>query len=1212
MAPPIPLVDLTLNTSTRITMRYREPYVTEGINKKLAVTLPYGVYRGWRLGASVANLSVTVEPDPQYNDHVLSTRSVVGDALTIRLEGGLITLDLSALSLLSQTVVIGVFAYYSLAATTTAEIRAYLEADWNALSATDQSEVTVLGTVVVPAGGVISASAITHDHRSESWGNVASAAVPWASLVKNGSFEWGPPGASGQNRWPPWENTLVPNGSWTVETVDPEASSGVQHLQLASTSAGAALTGTVFQKLDVPVHKAQHVRLSFRVKAVQAATGGTFTVTVRFRDIAGVAIEPPSCVLTVPVTSVDVNYRTFDKTILIPAGLGVSQVGEVRIDANALVFALNQPAIRIDNFQLHMETRDALSAHPEHSGKGTVVTSGVVLTDPASGATANSVLISVDPVGGTTGAGEVIVGRPDGNLAANQPAFLTRGPFVAGGGGSSSETGVHGIGSLPDGIGVWGEGKGVGQGGRFDAGAYALAGFAGEGSRSTGGKNSVGTGGIGAAAYGGFGVGGTGGAGVFGQAGGPNGVGFEGAGIGTGAGIHALGGLTSPSSYATRSYGAGGTFDGGGLNSSGVTGQGGSSAGKIGSSTLSFLNSGVLGVGSGAGSGVVGVSAAATGAIGVNGIGSSGGNTDGVHGTAGSFGSGVVGLGALGVQGTTTSFFGSGVLGVTAQPASNGVTGENDDTSGGGGAAIRAYATGTSVGIDVTTLGTAGYGDGVVIGVGDARAVVATNASGAPGAYFQNSGDGGGFGAGIMGVARGTSPIAFSNQIGVVGIANAGVAPVATNIGVFGGGAVGVHGQGDSLTPLGIGVWGVGNILGFGGLFEGGSIGMGLMATAGTSGAAAGGDFTGGGTGGNGVTAKATVGGAGHGVSGTALGTGNGVVATAVSGNGVVGLTGGATVGFVANVGVYGKSPDTGVRGDGGSGGSGVYGENTTAGSTGVYGRVTQSNSIAIYAEAAGGGTGLQAVSSGTTNSAAEFQNSGGPILKVKGFSPAVTDGFKNTLNNFNICKAWALIAFDSSSIPHISAGFNVASISVASTTPGLWVLNYTTPVGYPEKGVAVGGGALAAGGGLVTITAPTNSGSNVFTATDVGRFIFLTGAITASNNSSPFGGGCNGWAFLITAVIGPTQAVFHNLNGVTEAFTGTWLIHNTPVAVNMTVGNERQGVGAPNPAGAYPRPVLTRQGYVSWQLTDSAGVPYNATSLQSYTVSIQVMAPQY
>src|SRR5574338_1521564 len=102
----------TVSTSN-IKMRWREPYVTSGLNKKLVGVLPAGIYRGLKLSTSGSNNTVTAIPDSTYQDHVAFYNTADGFSLTYRdSTNTTYSFALTDASLLSQTVVITMFLDY--------------------------------------------------------------------------------------------------------------------------------------------------------------------------------------------------------------------------------------------------------------------------------------------------------------------------------------------------------------------------------------------------------------------------------------------------------------------------------------------------------------------------------------------------------------------------------------------------------------------------------------------------------------------------------------------------------------------------------------------------------------------------------------------------------------------------------------------------------------------------------------------------------------------------------------------------------------------------------------------------------------------------------------------------------------------------------------------------------------------------------------------
>ena len=136
-----------------IKMRWREPYVTEGPNKKLAGVVPRGIYRGFSLGFHGSNMLVRVSVDPDKGDHVAVYETDTGMttrySMRVELTGGDFTLDLTPWP--SQLVYIAIYAEYSTLGTTAASLRVYTEAEY--AGAAEKDELVILGTVQVPALG---------------------------------------------------------------------------------------------------------------------------------------------------------------------------------------------------------------------------------------------------------------------------------------------------------------------------------------------------------------------------------------------------------------------------------------------------------------------------------------------------------------------------------------------------------------------------------------------------------------------------------------------------------------------------------------------------------------------------------------------------------------------------------------------------------------------------------------------------------------------------------------------------------------------------------------------------------------------------------------------------------------------------------------------------------------------------------------------------
>lgn len=226
--------DLTAPSNTLVKVRWHEPYISEGLNKKLNGLVPPGVVRGGVLATNALDMTVTLTADPDTGDSVYSFIDSNGHQLTFRQISD-IPIDLTAVA--STTVFIGLEVTYVTSADTVVKWRAYSEAEVDA-----DSTIVVLGQVVVPASGVIPAADITSAKRREAWTGTSLQMREWRQVVKDGDFgAFGKSGGStiAANRYMPfWKTTNINTFDWSVEAIDPYI--GDYHLKVE----GPSLTGS--------------------------------------------------------------------------------------------------------------------------------------------------------------------------------------------------------------------------------------------------------------------------------------------------------------------------------------------------------------------------------------------------------------------------------------------------------------------------------------------------------------------------------------------------------------------------------------------------------------------------------------------------------------------------------------------------------------------------------------------------------------------------------------------------------------------------------------------------------------------------------------------------------------------------------------------------------------------------------------------------------
>jgi len=169
---------------SEVKVKFKEPFLTEGMNRTGAAAMSPGIYRGFKLIANVTNNLLTVEDDPDTGDHVLVFETDDGYSIHIRKTGDF-TIDFTGLSV-STTYIIAVYATYGLNQTTAAYIRAYTQAEYDAAPEKDQLVIFGTGTTPGSLPGTITPAL---DQRTLAWHKIAPGERSWSRVVESGGFE---------------------------------------------------------------------------------------------------------------------------------------------------------------------------------------------------------------------------------------------------------------------------------------------------------------------------------------------------------------------------------------------------------------------------------------------------------------------------------------------------------------------------------------------------------------------------------------------------------------------------------------------------------------------------------------------------------------------------------------------------------------------------------------------------------------------------------------------------------------------------------------------------------------------------------------------------------------------------------------------------------------------------------------------------------------
>lgn len=278
----MPSTDLYLFGSSEVRMKWREPYVTEGLNARSVGTMPPGVYRGYILAPSAGVLQVTLKADALRNDHVAAVELANGFTITTRQTPGDLGVDLSALS--GKTVVLAIYGTYTPGVDTTASIRAYeLSPTDNFTGAPERPYLTILGTVVVPGAGVIPDANITHARRTAAWQSIAYEARPWAPLLHNARFNQGKGGTIAGRECAFWELSPLSGPSHYEVDVGGGVSGG-NALKLVADLAATNIAVLAQQLLMHPVTPGQRLRWRIKYAVDQVPTVGTLFLNAIFAE----------------------------------------------------------------------------------------------------------------------------------------------------------------------------------------------------------------------------------------------------------------------------------------------------------------------------------------------------------------------------------------------------------------------------------------------------------------------------------------------------------------------------------------------------------------------------------------------------------------------------------------------------------------------------------------------------------------------------------------------------------------------------------------------------------------------------------------------------------------------------------------------------------------------------------------------------------------
>lgn len=241
-------------------VRFKEPYVSTGLNKKLFGLVGAGVVRGGKLQTAGAGLNITIVADSVEGDSIYSYQDLNDLQFTVRQDGN-VNLNLAAVA--GTTVYVCLYLSYVIGATTVVEWRTYTEAELFTVPVAEAPFVVILGKVVVPGVGPILASAITPAKRRLAWDDKAPPS--WMQVVQNTGFEHGfTASITGFFGIEHWLGSSFGTPNYRISTTAPYE--GTREFQLEAPAPVATSLRVLYQQTLIRVTPGQFVRGRVRVR----------------------------------------------------------------------------------------------------------------------------------------------------------------------------------------------------------------------------------------------------------------------------------------------------------------------------------------------------------------------------------------------------------------------------------------------------------------------------------------------------------------------------------------------------------------------------------------------------------------------------------------------------------------------------------------------------------------------------------------------------------------------------------------------------------------------------------------------------------------------------------------------------------------------------------------------------------------------------------
>jgi hypothetical protein len=276
---------LTLSTlaDSALKMRWKEPYASDGVNRKYSHIVPRGIVRGFRLEKNATDSRVDLKADTEEGDHVANYTDASGRSVSVFLSGDLTGFNLTALKPLSDSiqVIIALSVSYTVGAPTTATLVAYTAAEWAALSDAQRKELLACGEVTLPASDWAGAGAVSPNKRVAAALQMSHGLAPWVDIIRNGSFEHVDAVTAAVKRALFWRYNQA-NTNISVDDTEANAHAGAHAMKITQGVDGTALA--INQGFLVPVAPGTMLHACLWVKGANVPAGTKLRIYLATRD----------------------------------------------------------------------------------------------------------------------------------------------------------------------------------------------------------------------------------------------------------------------------------------------------------------------------------------------------------------------------------------------------------------------------------------------------------------------------------------------------------------------------------------------------------------------------------------------------------------------------------------------------------------------------------------------------------------------------------------------------------------------------------------------------------------------------------------------------------------------------------------------------------------------------------------------------------------